>query len=477
MAETQVRTPNRFWMGVRRVAASDRLSGLIMLGFALAGLILANLPATAHLFETIAETHIAIPRTNIDLPIGHWAQDGLLTVFFLMVGLDLKQELTTGSLANPKAAAVPMLCAVGGMMVPPVLFLAVTALFARFAPPGPGLETIASGEVYSYSAIAQGWAVPTATDIAFSLAVLALFAKALPGSIRAFLMTLATVDDLLAIVLIALFFSSLNAWYWFIGIAVCAAAWAFLVRLKRIPWIVAGIVGILAWVMMFEAGVHPTLAGVLVGLLTPSREIYGEKTPRAARYHDKLQPLSALVALPIFALFATGVHFESLTLALVVSPVVVGIIVALVVGKPVGIMLVAWLSTHVGGLKMPKGLRVRDLFPAACACGIGFTVSFLIASLAYKNPELSAEARFGVLLASLVAASLSGVLLSRQSKRYAALDAARKVSGDHAEEEPEIEERALLEDGTQSVSMKAFTPEWLAAMKARRQERQSKKGE
>lgn len=477
MAETQVRTPNRFWMGVRRVAASDRLSGLIMLGFALAGLILANLPATAHLFETIAETHIAIPRTNIDLPIGHWAQDGLLTVFFLMVGLDLKQELTTGSLANPKAAAVPMLCAVGGMMVPPVLFLAVTALFARFAPPGPGLETIASGEVYSYSAIAQGWAVPTATDIAFSLAVLALFAKALPGSIRAFLMTLATVDDLLAIVLIALFFSSLNAWYWFIGIAVCAAAWAFLVRLKRIPWIVAGIVGILAWVMMFEAGVHPTLAGVLVGLLTPSSEIYGEKTPRAARYHDKLQPLSALVALPIFALFATGVHFESLTLALVVSPVVVGIIVALVVGKPVGIMLVAWLSTHVGGLKMPKGLRVRDLFPAACACGIGFTVSFLIASLAYKNPELSAEARFGVLLASLVAASLSGVLLSRQSKRYAALEAARKAFGDHAEEEPEIEERALLEDGTQSVSMKAFTPEWLAAMKARRQERQSKKGE
>lgn len=477
MAETQVRTPNRFWMGVRRVAASDRLSGLIMLGFALAGLILANLPATAHLFETIAETHIAIPRTNIDLPIGHWAQDGLLTVFFLMVGLDLKQELTTGSLANPKAAAVPMLCAVGGMMVPPVLFLAVTALFARFAPPGPGLETIASGEVYSYSAIAQGWAVPTATDIAFSLAVLALFAKALPGSIRAFLMTLATVDDLLAIVLIALFFSSLNAWYWFIGIAVCAAAWAFLVRLKRIPWIVAGIVGILAWVMMFEAGVHPTLAGVLVGLLTPSREIYGEKTPRAARYHDKLQPLSALVALPIFALFATGVHFESLTLALVVSPVVVGIIVALVVGKPVGIMLVAWLSTHVGGLKMPKGLRVRDLFPAACACGIGFTVSFLIASLAYKNPELSAEARFGVLLASLVAASLSGVLLSRQSKRYAALEAARKASGGHAEEEPEIEESALLEDGTQSVSMKAFTPEWLAAMKARRQERQSKKSE
>lgn len=363
MAETQVRTPNRFWMGVRRVAASDRLSGLIMLGFALAGLILANLPATAHLFETIAETHIAIPRTNIDLPIGHWAQDGLLTVFFLMVGLDLKQELTTGSLANPKAAAVPMLCAVGGMMVPPVLFLAVTALFARFAPPGPVWKPSRPAKCTRIRPSPKGgrFQRPRTSHSPWQ------YWPCSPRHCRfdpsAFLMTLATVDDLLAIVLIALFFSSLNAWYWFIGIAVCAAAWAFLVRLKRIPWIVAGIVGILAWVMMFEAGVHPTLAGVLVGLLTPSREIYGEKTPRAARYHDKLQPLSALVALPIFALFATGVHFESLTLALVVSPVVVGIIVALVVGKPVGIMLVAWLSTHVGGLKMPKGLRVRDLFP------------------------------------------------------------------------------------------------------------------
>ncbi len=427
MGETSEHTTGGWWAAIRRIAASDRISGLIMLAFALLGLILANLPATAHLFETIAETHVAIPHTNIDLPLGHWAQDGLLTVFFLMVGLDLKQELTTGSLANPKAAAVPMLCAVGGMLVPPVLFLAVTALFSYFAPPGPGFETIASGAVHSYASIAQGWAIPTATDIAFSLAVLALFAKALPGSIRAFLMTLATVDDLLAIVLIALFFSSLNAWYWFVGIAVCAVAWAYLVRLRKIPWLLAGLVGVLAWVMMFEAGVHPTLAGVLVGLLTPSREMYGEKSPRAERYHNKLQPLSALVALPIFALFATGVHFESLTLALMVSPVVVGIVVALVVGKPLGIMLVAWISTHVAGLKMPKGLRVRDLFPAACACGIGFTVSFLIASLAYLDAELSAEARFGVLVASLLAAAISGVLLSRQSKRYADQAAAKRV--------------------------------------------------
>ena len=370
------------------------------------------------MFEEVAETQLGIPGTNIILPIGHWAQDGLLTIFFLTVGLDLKQELTTGSLADPKAAAVPMLCAVGGMLIPPVLFITVISLFSRFAPPAPGIVTIPTGADVPFAEAAQGWAIPTATDIAFSLAVLALFAKALPGSIRAFLMTLATVDDLLAIILIAVFFSSLNAWYWFIGIAICAAIWAFLVRLRRVPWLLVAVIGVLAWVMMFEAGVHPTLAGVLVGLLTPSREMHSEKSPRAQRYASKLQPFSSLLALPIFALFATGVHFAELSPALMLSPVVIGIIVALVIGKPLGIMITAWLSTHVAGLTMAKGLRVRDMFPAACACGIGFTVSFLIASLAYTNTELSAEGRFGVLMASLIAALISGILLSRQSKRF-----------------------------------------------------------
>ncbi|PJM75259.1 Na+/H+ antiporter NhaA [Bifidobacterium simiarum] len=414
-----------WWSRIRRVAESDTISGLIMLGFALAGLLLANVPATTHLFEAIAETHVAVPSTNIDLPIGHWAQDGLLTIFFLVVGLDLKQELTTGSLANPRAAAVPMACAVGGMMVPPVLFLLVTWLFSTFGPASPGFAMVASGEVHAFGTLAQGWAIPTATDIAFSLTVLALFAKGLPGSIRAFLMTLATVDDLLAVIVIALFFSSLNAWYWFLGIAACAAAWALLVRMRRVPWPLVAIVGALAWVMMFEAGVHPTLSGVLVGLLTPSREMHGEETPRAERYKDKLQPFSALLALPIFALFATGVHFKTLSLAMMTSPVVLGIIAALVIGKPVGIMLTAWVTTHFAGLRLAKGLRLRDLFPAACACGIGFTVSFLIATLAYDDPELSGEARFGVLVASLIAALISGVLLSHQARTYR-----RRATGD-----------------------------------------------
>ncbi|NEG70168.1 Na+/H+ antiporter NhaA [Bifidobacterium choloepi] len=442
---------NGVWAKIRHVAASDRISGLIMLGFALAGLVLANLPATYHFFEELSEFHLGIPGTNIDMGLGHWAQDGLLTIFFLVVGLELRQELSTGSLANPKAAAVPMLCAVGGMIVPPVLFLAVIAIFCHVGAGDPGSLVIANGSMFSFADTAHGWAIPTATDIAFSLAVLALFAKALPGSIRAFLMTLATVDDLLAIILIAVFFSSLNAWYWFLGIAICGVAWYFLVRMKKVPWFGVAVIGILAWVMMYEAGVHPTLAGVLVGLLTPARAVYGERTPRAERYAEKLQPFSALLALPIFAFFATGVHFDEISLMLFVSPVVIGIIVALVVGKPLGIMITAWLATHAGGLKMPKGLRVRDMFPAACACGIGFTVSFLIASLAYSNAELSAEGRFGVLLASLLAAAISGVLLSRQSARFAKLHPALEA-GEEALDSGAGETATTLSDGTVVVS-------------------------
>ena len=192
---------------------------------------------------------------------------------------------------------------------------------------------------------------------------------------------------------------------------------------------------------------------MLVGLLTPARERFGEKSPRAERYADKLQPFSALLALPIFALFATGVHFESLTWALFVSPVVIAVIVALVVGKPLGIMITAWLSTHLAGLRMSKGLRVRDMFPAACACGIGFTVSFLIASLAYQDAELSAESRFGVLIASLIAAVISGILLSRQSKRFEAAQRQSSETDDrYADDGTDDEVETVLEDGTIAVS-------------------------
>lgn len=431
------------WLGIASWSASDRISGMAMLTCALCGLVLANTPATADGFARVIDTQLGIPGTNINLPVAHWIEDGLLTWFFLTVGLDLKQEMTTGSLSSPRAAAVPMICAVGGMLMPPVLFVAT--VWASF---GVGMSQ------YALPQLLQGWAIPTATDIAFSLAVLALFAKALPGSIRAFLMTLATVDDLLAIVLIAVCFSALHAWYWFVGIAVCACAWAWLVRRRRVPWLVVALVGMLAWLMMFEAGVHPTLAGVLVGLITPSRERFGEATPRAQRYRDKLQPLSNMVALPVFAIVATGVRLEGFSWASLISPQVVGIVVALVVGKPLGIMMTAWVSTHWAGLHMPQGLRVRDIMPMSCACGIGFTVSLLIASMAYDDAILSAQSRCAVLLASLVAAGLSGVLLHRQSLRYERQEChdLQSTQSESLRDIGQDEVTMIMEDGMQAVT-------------------------
>ncbi len=394
-----------------------------MLACALIGLCLANLPWTSSGFRSVVDARLALPESfgplfsSWSITVGDAVQDGLLTVFFLVVGLDLRQEMATGSLNDPRSAAVPMISAVGGMLAPPVVFAAVCAAFALWGPGDVG-QVIVEATAVDVGGALRGWAVPTATDIAFSLSVLSLFAASLPGAIRAFLMTLATVDDLLAIVVIAVFFSSPGQWWWFLGIVACAALWAFLVRRRRVPWPVVALVGILAWFMMDMAGVHPTLAGVVVGLCTPAREIHGERTPRAGRYRDRLQPFSSLLALPVFAVVAAGVTVGNVTWTSLFSPIVVALILALVLGKPAGVMAAAWLSTRGGRLRLAPGLRVRDLIPMACACGIGFTVALLLASLAYPSAMLSAQARIGVLMGSFVAAVLSSVLLHRQSARF-----------------------------------------------------------
>jgi NhaA family Na+:H+ antiporter len=404
-----------------RLAESERGSGILTLLCAVIALALANMPFTAETMRRVAEYPIGIPFSNIDLTVSHWIQDGVLTIFFLVVGLELKQELRNGSLSNPKHAAVPMICAVGGMIVPPVLFISTLSLWPRGA---DGLLVgSASGATGTFSALAQGWAIPTATDIAFSLAVLAIFAKALPRAIRTFLMTLATVDDLLAIIIIAVFFSHVNAWYWFVGIAVCAVVWRWLIRFKRVPWLPIALIGVLTWVMMFEAGIHPTLAGVLAGLLTPARTVHGEKRSRAEHYAKRMLPYSSLIALPAFALFTTGVELGSAGFGQLFSPVVCGVVIALCVGKPLGIICTAWLSTRVLKLSLPQHLRVVDLIPMAVACGIGFTVSMLLTSLSYQDALLITESRIGVLLASVIAAVVSAFMLHAQAKRYDELGA------------------------------------------------------
>lgn len=393
---------------VHRLAFSDRLSGVVMLLFAVAGLVLANTPATSGFVAQAEQFRLGIPVAGLSMSVRDWCQNGLLTIFFLVVGLELKQELTTGSLSEPKKAIVPMLAAVGGMLAPSCVYLAVL-LVAKL-----------SGSMASYGLavheVFHGWAVPTATDIAFSLAVFALFSKGLPSGIRSFLLTLATVDDFLGILLIAILFTSFGQWYWFAGTLLAGVAWYFLVRAPKVPRWLAGALMVVLWYLAERSGVHPTLAGALVGLLAPAKPVRGEEISRAQRWHDGLTPLSVLVALPFFAFFATAVDFKGYPDDVLVSPVVIGIVAGLVVGKPLGVMLTSWLCVHVGHLKLADGLKVRDLVGMACSCGIGFTVSFLIAALAFASPRLVGEARLAVLLGSAASACVAGIVLRLQSR-------------------------------------------------------------
>lgn len=410
MAQTTRTTPStrrgrsislRSWL--LKIAFSDRWSGVVMLVCALIGLVLANIPVIGTRFVELGALHVPLPLTNIDLSLADWMQDGLLTLFFLVVGLDLKQELITGSLSSPRRAAVPMIAAVGGMLLPMCVYLAVVDVLRVLGDPA------VTGPVMG------GWAVPTATDIAFSLAVLAIFSHGLPTEIHSFLLTLATVDDLLGILLIAFAFTSVNAWYWFALMAVLLLVWAWMCRLRKVPWPLVAVLAVLMWSMTYEAGIHPTLSGVMIGLLVPARRMHGERQSRARRWSDRLQPFSSLVALPLFALFATAIPLHGFGWKVLTSPVIVGIVCALVVGKPLGVMLFSWICVHIFHLELAGGLKIRDLIGMACACGIGFTVSFLIASLAFRGGIYTGEARLGVLLGSFLSMIVAAIVLRIQS--------------------------------------------------------------
>ncbi len=385
------------------VAFSDRWSGVVMLVFALLGLVLANLPVIGRAFLYFANLHVPVPLTNINLTVSGWAQDGLLTLFFLVVGLDLKRELTTGSLLNPRRAAVPMIAAVGGMLMPMAVYLGVVDLLRTCGDHAVTAEAMG------------GWAVPTATDIAFSLAVLAIFSKGLPTEIHSFLLTLATMDDLLGILLIAFVFTSVNEWYWFALMVALLLVWAWMCRLRKVPWPLVAVIAVLMWAMTYEAGIHPTLSGVMFGLLVPAKRMHGERQSRARRWSDRLQPYSALIALPLFALFATAIPLGGFGWSVFGQPVMLGILAALLIGKPLGVMAASWLCVHVFRLELAGGLKIRDLIGMACACGIGFTVSFLIASLAFRGGTYIDEARLAVLVGSFLSMIVSAIVLRIQS--------------------------------------------------------------
>ena len=384
---------------IKRWSALETTSGILLLIAAAAALAWANSPWSEH-YVALGATTIGPSALHLDLSLAAWAADGLLAIFFFVVGVELKQELVTGGLRDPKRAGVPIFAAIGGMVVPAAVFLVIVSVA------GDG-------------GAQHGWAIPTATDIAFALGVLAVFGRGLPVALRLFLLTLAVVDDLLAIVVIAAFYTAdLNVGY-LLGALASAALFAAAVRVLRVRSLLLPVLAVVTWVLMHRSGVHATVAGVVLGLSVPARAVLGEQLARTAYFEHRIRPFSTVVALPLFAFFSAGVVLsEGGGLAAALSqPVALAVAAGLLLGKLVGVLGVTALVTRVTPLRLPPGIGVRDLLPIGLLTGIGFTVSLLIAELSFSDPGRTAAAKLAILAASGIAAIAGAITLRWDARR------------------------------------------------------------
>jgi NhaA family Na+:H+ antiporter len=329
---------------------------------------------------------------HLDLELADWVADGLLAVFFFVAGMEVKRELTVGELAERRAAALPVAAAAGGIVVPALVAIAVSGGDA------------ANGGV---------WAIPVATDIAFALGVLALVGSGLPSGVRVVLLSMAVIDDLAAIAIIAVLFTAGLEPLWLLAAAVPFAAFWALLRARRGTGWVLWALAVLAWVCVHASGVHATVAGIVLGLLVPTRRTDGETTTTSERFEHRVHPISAGIVVPIFALSAAGIALSAAG-GVISQPIALGVMAALLVGKPLGIFAGARLAVLLRLGSLPPEVRWGDLLPVAILGGIGYTVSLLIARLALPDPALQEQAAAAVLIASTIAAIVAAWLLRRR---------------------------------------------------------------
>lgn len=368
----------------------DAAVGIILLITAAAALILDNSPL-APIYDMLLTTpfSISLGDAGLDKPLLLWINDGLMAVFFFLVGLEIKREVLSGELSSPQKVALPAIAAVGGMVVPAAFYL----MFA-----GGNPDTI------------NGWAIPAATDIAFALGILALLGSRVPTALKVFLLALAIIDDLGAIIIIAMFYTENLSLYALglssIGIIALITLNRFNV-MKAAPYI---LIGIFIWVCVLKSGVHATLAGVAVALTIPMR---GKNAPLEHLEHA-LHPWVYFMIMPIFAFANAGVALHGLGLDALLQPVTLGIAAGLAVGKPVGILAFIGVATALKLCRLPDGITWPAIAGVACLAGIGFTMSLFIGTLAFSGPELAAQVRIGVIAGSTVSALL-GIALLRMS--------------------------------------------------------------
>ena len=366
---------------------SDKSAALLLLGAAALGLILANSLIGPWLLD-LKSTYIAIEPLNLKLTVEHWVSDLILATFFLVAGLELKYELSLGVLSRFSTALVPVVAGVGGILIPALIYSVVNW-----------------GSPYMV-----GWPIPVATDIAFALGVLAIFGRGLPKSARVFLLALAIFDDLVAISIIAIFYTDSLAMEWLFTAALILAAHAIAERKPKLPIVAIRFASfLLVWYAVYQSGVHATVAGVALGLIIPAT--------RAHSLVGKLQPWTNTIALPLFAFFAVAITLP--TFETEISSVFTGIAIALPVGKIVGITLFALAANAIAQKDARLPLQLPDFAAVAGLAGIGFTVSMLMTNLAFESiPEIRAEATLAVIVGSLASLAFGAYLAQLRGRHY-----------------------------------------------------------
>ncbi len=416
---------------VANALRTETTGGALLLMAAVAAMIFANSP-WRDAYGTVRDTYIGPEWGDLRLTVGHWAADGLLAIFFFVAGLELKREFLVGDLRSRAKAAVPVFAAVSGVIFPALVFLATVTLL------GAGGDAV------------RGWAIPTATDIAFALAVLAVIGSSLPSALRSFLLTLAVVDDLIAITIIAVFFTSDLQLVPLLAAMVPLGIFAALVQRRIIHWWLLLPLAFATWALVHGSGVHATVAGVLLGLVVPvkprasvpSVSTLDRKVDVAHRFEHRMRPISAGVAVPVFAFFASGVTIiGGGFLATLADPVAIGVILGLVVGKLVGVFGATWLLARFTRAELDSGLTWTDVFGLALLTGVGFTVSLLVGELAFgAGSDRDDHVKLAILVGSLIAATLASLVLRLRNRAYRRI-AELESRDDDADGIPDVYER------------------------------------
>lgn len=381
---------------IRDFLRLETASSILLVCCAVLAMLAANTPAKP-LYDALLDTPVEIRFGAFDIakPLLLWVNDGLMAIFFFLVGLEVKREVLRGELSDPARITLPVIAAVGGMVVPAVIYAWIN---------------------WGDAAALKGWAIPTATDIAFALGVLALLGSRVPNTLKLFLLTLAIADDLGAIIIIALFYTAdLSV----ISLLIAAIAIVVLFILNRrgvlstVPYI---IVGAVLWAAVLKSGVHATLAGVVIAMFIPLKvpDEYGP-SPLEKLEHD-LHPSVAFVILPLFAFMNTGVSLHGLSFSSLFAPVPLGIALGLLIGKQIGVMGFSWVVVKLGLAKLPTDTNWLHMYGVSLLCGIGFTMSLFISSLAFEQggPAIAVDDRLGILVGSILSA-VGGYLILRFS--------------------------------------------------------------